>query len=161
LAWLRTAAGRAKTPGGWPGENGSRLLWAEVYPAGRSVPGGPLRPLAGENPGSGRRRAGSPWLRGWRCRVGAGFESEGGDLDLLVADAQNAVMQGAAKDGVRAVVKRLERRYVAVSPHEHRRCAGEVIRQLRRRSGGGGDVVSSGGMFGSTQCLRKLLKKNF
>jgi len=24
-----------------------------------------------------------------------------------------------------------------------------------------GGVVSSGGMFGSTQCLRKLLKKNF
>jgi hypothetical protein len=25
----------------------------------------------------------------------------------------------------------------------------------------GGGVVSSGSMFGSTQCLRKLLKKNF
>jgi hypothetical protein len=29
----------------------------------RNVPGGPLRPLAGENPGNGRRRAGGlgPW----------------------------------------------------------------------------------------------------
>jgi hypothetical protein len=70
-------------------------------------------------------------------------------------------MQAAPKDGVGAVVKRLKRRYVALLPHEHRRCAGEVIRQLRRRSGGGGGVVSSGGMFGSTQCLRKLLKKIF
>ncbi len=64
-------------------------------------------------------------------------------------------------DDVGAVVQRLERRYVAVLPHEHRRCTGEVIRQLRRWSAGGGGVVSSGSLFSSTQGLRKLLKKNF
>ncbi len=133
------------------------LLWAEVYPAGRR---GPWRGKIPEADGGGWA-APDPGLHRWRCRVGAGFESVGGDLDLLVTDAQHEVMQGAAKDGVRAVVKRLEWWYVAVSPHEHRRCAGEVIRQLRRRSGGSGSVVSSGGMFGSTQCLRKLLKINF
>jgi hypothetical protein len=42
-------------------------------------------------------------------------------------------MQGAVKDGVGAVVELLEQLYVAVRPHEHRRCAGKVIRQLRRR----------------------------
>jgi hypothetical protein len=81
-------------------------------------------------------------------------------LSFSLSDSQHEVMQGAAKDGVGAVVKRLERRYVAVPPQKHRQCVGKVIRQLRRRLAGGGGVVSSGGMFGSTQCLRKLLKKN-
>jgi hypothetical protein len=131
---------------------------------GRSVPGGPSQPLAGgkilEADGGGRA-APDPGLHGRRCGVGAGLESEGGHLVLLVADAQREVVQGAAKDGVGAVVQRLERRYVSVMPHKHHRSAGEVGRQLPRRSGGGGGVVSSGSMFGSTQCLRKLLKKNF
>ncbi len=70
--------------------------------------------------------------------MGAGLESEGRHLVLLVADAQREVVQGAANDSVGAVVQRLERWYVAVPPHEHRRCAGEVIGQLRWRSAGGG-----------------------
>ncbi len=128
---------------------------------GRNVPGGPPQPLAGENPGSGRRRAvPDPGLRGRRCRVSAGLESEGRHLVLLVTDGQREVMQRAVNDGIGAVIKRLERRYMAVPPHEHRRCAGEVIGQLRWGTAASGGVVSSGGMFGSTQCLRKLLKKN-
>jgi predicted DNA repair protein MutK len=71
------------------------------------------------------------------------------------------VVKGVANDGVGTVVQRLERRYVAVSPHEHHRSAGEVVGQLRRRLAGGGGVVSGSSMFGSTQCLRKLLKKKF
>jgi hypothetical protein len=59
-----------------------------------------------------------PGLRRRRCRVGAGFESEGRHLVLLVADAQLEVMKGAANDGIRPVVQRLERRYVDVPPHE-------------------------------------------
>jgi hypothetical protein len=151
------AAGRAKTPGGVQGEN-TVLLVA----LGRSVPGGPPRPLAGENPGSRRkgRAAPDPGLRRRRCRVNAGLESEGGPLVLLVADAQREVVQRAAKDCVWAVVQRLERRYMSVPPHKHCQSAGEVVGQLRQRSAGGGSVVSSDSMFGSTQCLRKLLKKN-
>jgi hypothetical protein len=102
-----------------------------------------------------------PGLHRRRCKVGAGFESEGGHLVLLVADVQREVMQGAANDGVGAIVQRLERQYVVVPPHEHRRCAGEVIGQLRRQMAGSCSDVSSGSMFGSTQCLRKLLKKKF
>jgi hypothetical protein len=85
------------------------------------------------------------------------FESEGRHLVHLVADAQSEVVKGAADDGVGTVVQRLERRYVAVPPHEHCRCAGEIVGQPRRRLAGGGGVVSSGSVFGSTQCFRELL----
>jgi hypothetical protein len=34
------------------------------------------------------------------------------------------MMQGAAKDGVGAIIEQLKRRYVAVLLHEHRRYAG-------------------------------------
>jgi hypothetical protein len=117
----------------------------------------------GGNPRSGRKQAGAPdpGLHGRCCRVGAGLESEGRHLVLLVANAQREVMQGAANNGVGAVIKQLERRYMAVPPHKHRQCVGEVIRQLQWRPAAGGSVVSSGGMFGSTQCLRKFVKKNF
>jgi hypothetical protein len=105
------------------------LLWGEVYMAGRR---GPWRGKIPEADG-GRRAAPDPELHRRRCKVGAGFEFEGGHLVLLVADVQRKVMQGAANDGVGAIVQRLERCYVAVPPHEHRRCAGEVIGQLRGR----------------------------
>jgi hypothetical protein len=118
-----------------------------MYPAGRRGPWQKILEADG-----GGRAAPDPGLCRWRGRVGAGFEPEGGHLVLLVADAQREVMQGAAKDGVGAVIGRLERRYVAVPPHEHRWCVGEVIRQLQRRSEGGGGVVSSGRVFGSTKC---------
>jgi hypothetical protein len=117
-----------------------------------------------EADGSGRAASDPGQLRR-RCRIGAGLESEGKHLVLLVAgtlcEVVTDAVKGAANDGVGAVVQRLERRYVAVQPHENHRCAGEVVRQLQRRSaGGGGGVVSSGSMLGSTKCLRKLLKKN-
>jgi hypothetical protein len=124
-----------------------------VYPAGRH---GPRRREVPEAYGGGRE-APNPGQRRRRCRIRAWFESEGRHLVHLVADAQREVVKGAADDGVGTVVQRLERRYVAVPPHEHRRCAGEVVGQPWRRPVGGGGVVSSGRVFGSTQCFRKLL----
>jgi hypothetical protein len=133
------------------------LLWGKVQPAGRCGPG---RGKISEAD-YGERAAPDSGLHGRCCRVGAGFEAEGRHLVLLVADAQCEVMQRAANDGIGAVDKRLERWYAAVPPHEHSRCAGKVVRQLRRRLAGRDGVVFSGGMFGSTQCLRKLVKKTF
>jgi hypothetical protein len=93
------------------------------------------RAAAAPGEGKSRKRAASdPGLRRQRCGVGAGLESEGGHLVLLVADAQREVVQGAVNDGVWAIVHRLERRYVSVPPHGHRRCAGKVVGQLRRRA---------------------------
>jgi hypothetical protein len=90
-----------------PGENGSRAVLLAVV--GRNVPGGPPRPLAGEIPKAdgGGRAAPDPGLHGRHCRVSAGLESEGGHLVLPVADGQREVMQGAAKNGVGAVIQRL------------------------------------------------------
>ena len=153
--WSRTAAGRARGKR-FP----SRFGWwlgGEVYPAGcrssrrREVPEAYGGGRAAPNPGQRRRR----------CRIRAWLESEGRHLVHLVADAQREVVEGAADDGVGTVVQRLERLHVAVPPHEHHRCAGEVVGQPRQRLAGGGGVVSSGSVFGSTQCLRELLKKNF
>ncbi len=106
------------------------LLWGEVYPAGHC---GPRRREIPEADGGGRA-APDPGWPGWRCRIRAGFESEGRHLVHLVTDVQREVVQGAANDGVGAVVQRLEWRYVAVPPHEHCRRAGEVVGQLRRRA---------------------------
>ncbi len=72
----------------------------------------------------GRRAAPDPGLRRWHSGVGAGFEPEGGHLVLIVADVQHEMVQGAAKDGIGAIVEQLKRRCVAVPPHEHRRCVG-------------------------------------
>jgi hypothetical protein len=55
------------------------------------------------------------------------------------------MLQGAAKDGIGAVVERLERQYVAIPPHEHCRCTGEVVGQLRRQPAAGGTVVPERG----------------
>jgi hypothetical protein len=77
-----------------------------MYPAGRC---GPWRGKVPEVDGSGRA-APDPGLRGRRCRVSAGLETEGGHLVLPVADAQREVVQGAAKDGVGAVIQRLSER---------------------------------------------------
>ncbi len=84
-----------------------------MYPAGRH---GPWRRKIPEADGGGQA-APDPGLRRWRGRIGAGFEPEGGHLVLLVANAQSVVMQGAANDGVGAIVEQMERRYVAVPPH--------------------------------------------
>ncbi len=62
---------------------------------------------------------------------------------FLQADARREMMQGAAKDGVGAMVERLKRRYMAVPPHELCWCAGQVVGQLRRQPACGGGVVSS------------------
>ena len=148
--WSRTAAGRARGKR-FPARFGWRFR-GEVYPAGCH---GPRRWKVPEADGGGRAAPNSG-QRGRRSWVGAGFESEGRDLVHPVADAQCEVVERAANDGVGTVVQRLERRYVAVSPHEHHRSAGEVVGQA-----GGGSVVSSGSVFGSTQCLRKLFKKKF
>jgi hypothetical protein len=79
------------------------------------------------------------------------------------ADAQCEVVERAADDGVGTVVQRLERRYVAVSPHEHHRSAGKVVGQPRRRLAGGGGVLencsrkSFGGVSGeSKNCPGKM-----
>jgi hypothetical protein len=98
-----------------------------VYPVSRHGPGGQE---ISEADGRGRA-APDPGKRGWRCRIGAGLESEGRHLVHLVVDAQREVVQGAANDGVGAVVQRLERWYVPFPPHEHRRCEGEVVGKLR------------------------------
>jgi hypothetical protein len=128
---VENGGGACKNP--WRPARGKRfparfcwLLRGEVYPAGRR---GPRRREVPEAHGGGQA-APKPGQRWRRCRIRAEFESEGRHL---VADAQREVVQGAANDSVGAVVQRLERRYVAVPPHEHCRCAGEVIGQLRRR----------------------------
>jgi hypothetical protein len=106
----------AKTPGGWQGENDSRHGSSGC--CGQSAPSGAPGSRAGKIPEAdgGGRAALDPGLRRKRCRVGARLESEGKHLVLLVANVQREVMQGAANDGVGAVVKQLERRYVAVPP---------------------------------------------
>ena len=100
----RTVAGRAKTPGGVPGENGFCR--------------GPQRREIPEADGGGRA-APDPGKRGRRCRIGAGLESEGKHLVLLVADAQHEVVQGAAKDGVGAVIEQLEWWDMAIPLDKH------------------------------------------
>jgi hypothetical protein len=138
----------------------SRFGWqfgGEVYPA---CCHGTRRREVPEAYGGGRAAPNSR-QRGRRCGIGAWFESEGRHLVHPVADAQREVVEGAANDGVGTVVQRLERRYVAVSPHEHHRSAGKVVGQPQRRLAGGSGIVSSGSVFGSTQCLRKLFKKKF
>jgi hypothetical protein len=127
--------------------------------AGRSVPGGPPQKIL-EADGGGQA-APDPGYRGWRCKISAGLESEGRHLVLLVTDAQREVVQGAANDSVGTAVQQLKQRYMAVQPHEHCRCADQVVGKLRWQLAGRGDgFVSSGRVFGSTQCLRKLLKKS-
>ncbi len=73
---------------------------------GQNVPCGPWRGKVPEAHGGGQA-APDPGLRGRRCKVGAGLESEGGHLVLPVGDAQREVVQGAAKNGVGAVIQRL------------------------------------------------------
>ncbi len=131
------------------------LLWCEVYPVGCHGPWWGKIPEAD----GGGRAAPDPGLRRRRIRVRAGLESEGGHLVLLVADAQREVVQGAANDGVGAVIQRLERaargRPASQTPPVRGRGHWAAAAAV------GSGVVSSGSMFGSTQCLRKLLEKNF
>jgi hypothetical protein len=63
------------------------------------------------------------------------------------------------RDGEGALVERLERRDMAVPPDEHRPRTSQGVWQLWQRLPGRSVVVSSGRMFGSIQCLRKLHKK--
>ncbi len=158
LGCVENGGGACKNP--WWHARGKRfpeqfcwLLRGEVYPAGP-----PQKILEADD---GGQAAPDPGYCGRHCRIGAGLESEGRHLVLLVADEQCEVVQGAGNDSVGTVVKRLEQRYMAVQPHKHCRCADEVIGKLRRQLAGSGGVVSSGRVFGSTQCLRKLLKKSF
>ncbi len=132
------------------------LLWGEVYPVDRHSPWWGKIPEAD----GGKQAAPDPGLRRRRCGVGAGLESEGGHLVLLVADAQHEVVQGAENDSVWAVVHLLERRYVSVPPHEHRRCAGEIVGQLRRRAAAVLCLVAvcSAALSDLENCSRKILK---
>jgi hypothetical protein len=57
------------------------------------------------------------------------------------------MMQGAAKDGIGAVVERLEWQYVAIPPQKHCRCTGDVVGQLQRQPAAGGTVVSERGWY--------------
>jgi hypothetical protein len=131
---VENGGGACKNP--WQLARGKRFLaqycWlrrGEMYPAGRSGPWWGKIPEADGD----RSAAPEPGLRQRCCRVGAGLESEGRHLVLLVADVQHKVVQGAANDGVGVVIQQLERRYMAVPPYEQRRCKGVVIGQLRRR----------------------------
>jgi hypothetical protein len=122
---VENGGGACKNP--WQLAKGKRfpagfcwLLQCDVYPADCH---GPWRGKIPQADGGGRA-APDPGLRRRHSGVGAGFEPEGGYLVLLVADAQCEMVQGAAKDGVGAIIEQLKRRYVAVPPHEHRRCSG-------------------------------------
>ena len=137
--WRRARGKRFPARFGW-------RFRGEVYPAGCHCP---RRWKIPEADGGGRAAPNSG-QRGRRCGIGAWFESEGRHLVHPVADAQREVVEGAANDGVGTVVQRLKRRYVAVSPHEHHRSAGEVVGQPLPRLAGGGGIVSSGSVFGST-----------
>jgi hypothetical protein len=124
-----------QNPGGVPGTTvpGAVLLVALE----QSVPSGPPRPPGG---GKSRKRTaagGRPRTLGSAGAVGSvdGLSLRVDTLFHLVADVQREVVKGAANDGERAVVPRLEWRYVGVPPHEHRWCAGEFIGELRRRRG--------------------------
>jgi hypothetical protein len=93
-------------------------------------PAGPRDDWWGKIPEAdgGMRAAPDPGLRRWRSGVGAGLSQRVDTLSSLSqADAQREMMHGAAKDGEGAVVERLKRRYVAVPPNQHFRCAGQVV----------------------------------
>jgi hypothetical protein len=126
----------------------------EVYPAGRH---GVQRGKIPTADSSGRATPG-PGLRRRHCGVSAGLQPESVHLVLLVTSAQSEMVQGSAKDGVGAVVEWWD---MSVPPDEHCQRAGQGVWQLRQRLPGHGFVVSSGRVFSSTQCLRKLLKKFF
>jgi hypothetical protein len=80
------------------------VVVGRMYPAGCR---GPWRWKIPEADSDGRAVP-DPGLHRRRGRVGAGFEPEGGHLVFLVDNAQCEVMQGAAKDGVGAVLELLE-----------------------------------------------------
>ncbi len=137
------AAVRAKPPGSCPGGNGSRC--SSSARGGAKVPCGPPRHLAGENPGSGQL-AGGPWpwaalaaLWG-RCRA----SMECRHLVCLVANLQGSVMQRTPQDGVWTVVEQLEWQDMSVPLDEHRLCASQGVRELRRWLPGSSFVLSGG-----------------
>ncbi len=95
-------------PGGWPGENGSRR-------GSLACGGAKCTQRVAEMPGTGESRkqtaagwapaAPGPRLCRRHCGVGAWIQPASRHLVLLVSDAQDEVVQGAAKDGVGAVVE--------------------------------------------------------
>ncbi len=133
---------------------------------GLSVRGGPPRPPRRRETSEadgGWLAAPDPGKSGRRCSIGAGLESEGRHLVLPVADAQREVVQGAANDGVGAIIQRLQRRYMAVSLHEHGRCAGEVVGKLRRQTAAVLCLVAecSAALSVLENCPRKVLEERF
>ncbi len=83
---------------------------------GRNVPGGPLRPWWGEIPEADGSRWEPLTLGCAGGAVGSVQVFSRSETLVLVADVQREVMQGAANDGVGAVIKQLERQYMAVPP---------------------------------------------
>jgi hypothetical protein len=121
-----------------------------MYPAGRR---GTWRGEIPEADVSGRA-APDPRLCRLSGRVGAGFEPKSGHLVLLVADAQRDAGSGEGwrRGCSRAAVRgRPASRTPSVREQGHQAAAAV----------GGSGVVSSGRVFGSTQCFRELFKKIF
>jgi hypothetical protein len=148
---VENGGGACKNP--WRRARGKRF---PARSAGSSGAKCTRRAAAAPGGGKSRKRTAA----GGRPRALGGAGCAAGSVHGLSLRVDE-VVKGSANDGVGTVVQRLERRYMAVPPHEHHRCAGEVVGQPGRRLACGGGVVSSGSVFGSTQCFRKLLKKNF
>jgi hypothetical protein len=102
--------------------------WGKVYPVGRRDTWRGKIPEA-----DNWLAAPGPGLRCRHCGVAAGLQLECRHLVCLVADFQGDVMQRTPKDGVWTVVEQLEWQDKVISLEEHRLCAGQCVRELRRR----------------------------
>jgi hypothetical protein len=109
---------------------------------GRSVPGGPPRPLVGG------------------CAGNAVGSVQG--LSLRVDTLSSLSLMRSVKWCRERQMTVYGLSYISWSSGMCLSCLTNTVGALARSSGScGGGVVSSGSMFGSTQCLRKLPKKNF
>ncbi len=157
--WSRMAAGRGKIPGAVPGENGSRrgsagCCGAKCARRAAPAPGG----------GKSRKRAvagGRPWtldcagdavgsVQGLSVRVDT-LSSLSSMRSVKWCRERQMTVYGLSYIGWSGGMCPSASRIPSVRRRGRRAAAAKV----------GGGVVSSGSMFCSTQCLRKLLKKNF
>jgi hypothetical protein len=153
---VENGAGRAKTPSDVPGENGSRRGSAGCC-------GAKCTRLAAAAPGGGKSRKRS--VAGGRPRtLGCAGTAVGSVQGLSLR-----VDTFSSLSPMRSVKWCRERQMTVYGLSYNGWSGGMCPSRLtntvgaRARSSGScaGGVVSSGSMFGSTQCLRKLLKKNF